>query len=555
MKNIKNLTRTKNIIVALVVMAALIVTSINVVPSKAESTFTVVTSPCTVQLNSTSFAKDYITVKDGDKVLTENVDYIYDTDPLKASTTMVTTSAGMWVWSGTIYGMGDYSEVTKSVSLSFTVTVTAPTVTPIPSTPTVPSNPTVTTPVTSEEQGTNNTTATTNNNTITTTTNTTETTATTKPIEGTVTFKKFMEKYCNYGVYTTKDGKYASYTIGKTSNSKSHDVAYPCSPQYRFVHKGVDDLTGKQFTSKVGYWDDWDKNYKDMANMALPARLWKKYTAEGNTADINCMLDDFEKLPELEKQLHISNYTYGQILKAAEKVGRTVDVAVLPLVKSGKKPSYCYNVSVEDGGVQVYYCRQIMPSYYYWSNIASSFKSINKVEVQWKRKGDTSWRTGSRDPYHLDVQYSIAYPMGKGDIYRWGRKQTYYWTNVTIIKIRQYRTINGKNYYTDWKTVYQSDDGKVKTDKKSDKTSSTKANTNTKTKTIAKGKKAKVKVAYTNKKKIQWKSANSKVVKVVKKSGKGYNTITLKGVKAGKTTITGKGKGKTFKIKVTVKKK
>lgn len=51
------------------------------------------------------------------------------------------------------------------------------------------------------------------------------------------------------------------------------------------------------------------------------------------------------------------------------------------------------------------------------------------------------------------------------------------------------------------------------TDKKSDKAVITRANTYT----LVKGKKAKVKVAYTNKKKIQWKSSNAKVAKIVKK--------------------------------------
>ena len=53
-------------------------------------------------------------------------------------------------------------------------------------------------------------------------------------------------------------------------------------------------------------------------------------------------------------------------------------------------------------------------------------------------------------------------------------------------------------------------------------------------------------------KKVVWKSSNSKIVKVVKKKGKYRNTVTIKGLKKGKATITAKLGKKSYKCKVTV---
>ncbi len=54
-------------------------------------------------------------------------------------------------------------------------------------------------------------------------------------------------------------------------------------------------------------------------------------------------------------------------------------------------------------------------------------------------------------------------------------------------------------------------------------------------------------------KKVVWKSSNSKIVKVVKKKGKYHSTVTVKGLKKGKATITAKLGKKTYKCRITVK--
>lgn len=56
-------------------------------------------------------------------------------------------------------------------------------------------------------------------------------------------------------------------------------------------------------------------------------------------------------------------------------------------------------------------------------------------------------------------------------------------------------------------------------------------------------------------KKVKWKVANKKVVKIVKKSGQQKNKIKIKGLKAGKTKITAVCAGKKYVVNVTVKKK
>lgn len=55
-------------------------------------------------------------------------------------------------------------------------------------------------------------------------------------------------------------------------------------------------------------------------------------------------------------------------------------------------------------------------------------------------------------------------------------------------------------------------------------------------------------------KKVKWKVANKKVVKIVKKSGKNKNKITIKGKKAGKTKITATCAGRKYVVTVRVKK-
>lgn len=56
-------------------------------------------------------------------------------------------------------------------------------------------------------------------------------------------------------------------------------------------------------------------------------------------------------------------------------------------------------------------------------------------------------------------------------------------------------------------------------------------------------------------KKVKWKVANKKIVKIVKKTGSKKNKITIKGLKVGKTKITATCAGKKYTVKVTVKKK
>ncbi len=70
---------------------------------------------------------------------------------------------------------------------------------------------------------------------------------------------------------------------------------------------------------------------------------------------------------------------------------------------------------------------------------------------------------------------------------------------------------------------------------------------NKKTVTIKKGKNVKLKIAYTYKKKIKWKSANTKIASVSK-------TGVVKGKKKGKTIITATVRGKKLKCKITVRK-
>ena len=73
-----------------------------------------------------------------------------------------------------------------------------------------------------------------------------------------------------------------------------------------------------------------------------------------------------------------------------------------------------------------------------------------------------------------------------------------------------------------------------------------------KTVTLKKGKTTTIKLKNARKK-VVWKSSNSKVVKVVKKKGKYRSTVTIKGLKKGKATITAKCGKKTYKCRVTVK--
>lgn len=54
-------------------------------------------------------------------------------------------------------------------------------------------------------------------------------------------------------------------------------------------------------------------------------------------------------------------------------------------------------------------------------------------------------------------------------------------------------------------------------------------------------------------KKVKWKVANKKIVKIVKKYRKKNNTIKIKGLKAGKTKITARVGKKKYTVKVTVK--
>ena len=70
-----------------------------------------------------------------------------------------------------------------------------------------------------------------------------------------------------------------------------------------------------------------------------------------------------------------------------------------------------------------------------------------------------------------------------------------------------------------------------------------------KTVTLKKGKTTTIKLKNARKK-VVWKSSNSKVVKVVKKKGKYRSTVTIKGLKKGKATITAKCGKKTYKCSI-----
>lgn len=67
------------------------------------------------------------------------------------------------------------------------------------------------------------------------------------------------------------------------------------------------------------------------------------------------------------------------------------------------------------------------------------------------------------------------------------------------------------------------------------------------------GKTQKIKLKNPSKK-VKWKVANKKIVKIVKKYGKKNNTIKIKALKAGKTKITARVGKKKYIVKVTVKK-
>ena len=71
--------------------------------------------------------------------------------------------------------------------------------------------------------------------------------------------------------------------------------------------------------------------------------------------------------------------------------------------------------------------------------------------------------------------------------------------------------------------------------------------------TIYVGKTKTIKLKNVNKK-VKWTVKNKKIVKISKKSGKYKNKITIKGKKAGKTTITAKIGKKKYQYSVVVKK-
>lgn len=70
--------------------------------------------------------------------------------------------------------------------------------------------------------------------------------------------------------------------------------------------------------------------------------------------------------------------------------------------------------------------------------------------------------------------------------------------------------------------------------------------------TVKEGKTAVLKVKNPSKK-VTWKSSNSKIVKITKKSGSKKSSVTLKGLKKGTATITAKVGTVKLKAKVTVK--
>lgn len=72
--------------------------------------------------------------------------------------------------------------------------------------------------------------------------------------------------------------------------------------------------------------------------------------------------------------------------------------------------------------------------------------------------------------------------------------------------------------------------------------------------TLSVGKKAVVKLKNANMK-VKWRVKNKKIAKVVNKKGKYDNSITIKGIKKGRTTLIAKCKKKSYKIKIIVKKK
>ena len=69
--------------------------------------------------------------------------------------------------------------------------------------------------------------------------------------------------------------------------------------------------------------------------------------------------------------------------------------------------------------------------------------------------------------------------------------------------------------------------------------------------TLSVGKKAVVKLKNANMK-VKWRVKNKKIAKVVNKKGKYDNSITIKGIKKGRTTLIAKCKKKSYKIKIIV---
>lgn len=265
-------------------------------------------------------------------------------------------------------------------------------------------------------------------------------TKTIEKIQGNVTVWKFLQKYADCGLYV----KSGNWTIGrKKKGYVAEDAQFPTTGKYyKFQTKEKDykdeDADGNWIPNNFNYL------WKERTTGCTPATLKKQYTASNaDTAFINAMLDDFEKIPASQKRLRVCNQLYNDVAKAAAVVNRTVKVEVrTPGVVKKYKDKASYSI----------YNYVYNRAYVDCLNLGGSRKGItklavvDKLECKIKYKGSNKWEkysTSAIGPYRGLVDDWSAYIVKKGKHDK----------DVKACKARFYRTVNGKKYYSKWVTV------------------------------------------------------------------------------------------------------
>ena len=132
------------------------------------------------------------------------------------------------------------------------------------------------------------------------------------PIKGKVTMKKFLLKYCIFGVYGFGKKKILK------SNKDNGAITFPSmgalDPDGWLEH---DENTNDEL---------WKRWYSFTIVDTFPGRIKKVYRTDKDC--INVMLDDFEKLSYYDRSVRVCNFMYGQVLDAAKKVNRKIKVCV-----------------------------------------------------------------------------------------------------------------------------------------------------------------------------------------------------------------------------------